>query len=105
MHDFEPYYVAIFTSKRTGEDEEGYGKMDEKTFNLVEDQPGFMGADSFYDDEGKHVTIVKFRTKEDMIDWRNNPVHREAQTMGREKWYEFYNVKICKVEREYEFNR
>jgi len=103
MKSFEPYYVAIFTSKRTGEDEEGYGLMDEKMFGLVEDQAGFMGAESFSNSEGKNVTIVKFRTKEEMIDWRNNPAHREAQTKGREIWYEFYNVKICHVEREYEF--
>jgi len=27
-----------------------------------------------------------------------------AQQKGRENWYSWYNVRICKVEREYEFN-
>ena len=98
----ERYFVVIFTTERTSE-LEGYEEMNDKTFELVETQPGFLGADSFSNDEGRHVTIVKFETQEDIMNWRNNSVHQEAQRLGREKWYKYYNVKVCQVEREYEF--
>ena len=105
MKSFEPYYVAIFTSTRSGIDEEGYEKMNIETFDLVEKQAGFLGAESFSNEEGKHVTLVKFETESDMINWKNHTFHLEAQRLGKEKWYDFYNVKVCKVEREYEFHK
>ena len=105
MATFEPYFVVIFTSKRSGIDEEGYEKMSMEMFNLVENQTGFLGAESFANEEGKHVTLVKFKTETDLINWKNNARHAEAQSLGREKWYDYYNVKVCRVEREYEFKK
>jgi len=105
MKPFKPYYVAIFTSKRTGIDEEGYEKMNKIAADLVEDQKGFLGMESFSSANGRHVTIVRFETEMDIANWKMNEKHKEAQLLGREKWYSYYNVKVCKVEREYEFNK
>ena len=104
QNDFNPYYVAIFTSVRM-QDDEVYEDMNDHMFELVENQPGYLGAETFSNDEKRNVTIVKFSTLEQMTNWKNNPEHLEAQKMGIEKWYKHYNVKVCKVEREYEFNR
>jgi len=35
--------------------------------------------------------------------WKQNTEHLLAQQYGREKWYVHYKVRICLVEREYEF--
>jgi len=105
MKSFEPYYIAIFTSVRSGIDEESYERMNIEMSDLVEKQEGFLGAEGFSNEEGKHVAIVKFKSETDMINWKNHSRHKEAQQLGREKWYEHYNVKVCKVEREYEFNK
>ena len=32
-----------------------------------------------------------------------NERHAEAKSGGKESWYENFSVRICKVEREYEF--
>lgn len=98
------YYVVIFTSVRS-DDVEGYDEMDKLTFQLVEKEKGYLGAESFSNENGRRVTIVKFKTEEDILRWKNQPVHQKAQILGRERWYRHYNVKICKVEREYEFNK
>ena len=100
----EPYYLAIFTSKRS-KDQEGYEEMDKETYRLVEIQPGYLGAENYSNQEGFHVAIIKFKTAEDIRRWKSHPRHQEAQAMGRHRWYEYYNVKVCKVEREYEFNK
>ena len=100
----EGYYVVIFTTIRTAGDN-GYDAMNEETFRLVETQSGYLGSESFSNSEGKNVTIIKFKTLEDIQKWNNNSVHKRAQELGREKWYQHYNLKICKVEREYEFNK
>jgi len=100
----ENYYVIIFTTIRT-EGDNGYEEMNEETFRMVEKQQGYLGADSYKNENGENVTIVKFKTKEDIRNWKENSKHQEAQKLGREKWYKYYNVKVCRVEREYEFNK
>ncbi len=35
--------------------------------------------------------------------WKQNSEHLLAQQKGWQNWYSWYNTKICKVEREYEF--
>jgi heme-degrading monooxygenase HmoA len=35
--------------------------------------------------------------------WKQHATHLLAQQLGQEKWYQYYKVRICKVEREYEF--
>lgn len=104
MTQFEPYYIVIFTSEKS-KNLDGYDEMNEKTFELVESQPGYLGSESFYNDEGRHVTLVRFKTKEDISNWKNNELHLKAQKKGKELWYDHYSVHICKVEKEYDFNR
>ena len=104
MGEFKPYYVVIFTSVKS-RDLEGYEEMDRQTFDLVGKQKGYLGAESFTNDQGRDVTIVMFENLADIQAWKDNPLHSHAQEMGRKQWYDFYNVKVCKVEREYEFNR
>jgi heme-degrading monooxygenase HmoA len=96
--------VVIFTSLKS-KDLEGYDETDKEAFRLVQSQPGFLGADSYWNDEGKQVTIVKFLSERDMLAWKEHPFHQKAQALGKSKWYTHYNVKVCRVEREYEFNK
>lgn len=93
-----PYYAVIFTSKRNAGDN-GYSDMAERMETLCKDQPGFLGMDHARNEIG--ITISYWKTLDDIKAWKANAEHLEAQRLGYEKWYSFYNVKICKVEREY----
>lgn len=53
------------------------------------------------DDE---LAISYWESLEDIRSWKQNAVHRKAQSLGREKWYESYEVQITRVEKAYEFN-
>lgn len=97
-----PYYAVIFSSKRTADDH-GYAEMDQKLDELVVNQPGYLGAESVRNDEGKGITISYWASLEDIKNWKQNELHKTAQQQGREVWYENYTVRICKVEREYSF--
>ena len=35
--------------------------------------------------------------------WKNNQLHKKAQKLGKTKWYKEYKLRICEVEREYDF--
>ncbi|MFF2093201.1 antibiotic biosynthesis monooxygenase family protein [Paenibacillus sp. NPDC058174] len=95
-------YAVIFTSKRTNGDN-GYGEIAERMDELASQQPGFIGADSVRDSSGAGITVSYWDSLEAIRAWKRNEEHLTAQRNGREQWYSSYQVKICKVEKEYDF--
>lgn len=100
MKNFKPYYAVIFTSTQT-EDTEGYAEMSEKMEALAKQQKGYLGIESAKNKVG--ITVSYWESLEAIKNWKANTEHLFAQQKGREQWYNWYNVRICKVEREYEF--
>ena len=100
MKSFKPYYAVIFTSTQT-EHTEGYTEMAEKMESFAKKQSGYLGIDSARNKVG--ITVSYWESLEAIKKWKANTEHLFAQQKGREQWYNWYNVRICKVEREYEF--
>ena len=99
-----PYYAVVFTSLRTPVDE-GYGETAAEMFDLVREQPGFLGADSVRGPNGLGITVAYFRDEESIAGWRRNADHTAARKLGREKWYDAYAIHVGKVERAYHWAR
>ncbi|MGD0157631.1 MAG: antibiotic biosynthesis monooxygenase [Terracidiphilus sp.] len=97
-----PYYAVIFTSLRT-EGDNGYGKMDEAMERLAAEQPGFLGIESARD--GLGITVSYWESLESIAAWKQNSRHLVAQQRGRDAWYEEFKVRVCRVERDYDFTR
>ena len=95
-----PYYAVIFTSIRT-EGDNGYGEMANAMDELARQQDGYLGIESARNEIG--ITVSYWQSLEAIRDWKQNTDHMFAQRYGREKWYEHYKVRICKVERDYGF--
>jgi len=95
-----PYYAVIFTSLRS-EAYDGYEKMAEEMEKLVVNQDGYLGHESARD--GLGITVSYWRDLDAIKNWKKNSEHLQAQKQGRENWYSAYKVRICKVERDYEF--
>ncbi|WGK65914.1 antibiotic biosynthesis monooxygenase family protein [Croceiramulus getboli] len=95
-----PYYAVIFTSKQRP-DIEGYEEMARRMEYLARRQPGFLGMDHARSELG--ITISYWETEADILRWKAEEEHQKAQQLGRELWYESYELRICKVEREYGF--
>lgn len=93
-----PYYAVIFTSHRT-EGDNGYGEMATKMVELASKQPGFLGVESARADIG--ITVSYWTDLESIKKWKENIEHRQAQKLGREKWYTSFKTRISKVERDY----
>jgi heme-degrading monooxygenase HmoA len=98
--DFKPYYAVIFTSTQK-EDIEGYAEMANQMEALAKTQDGFLGMDSARNEVG--ITVSYWKSLEAIKNWKQHTEHLVAQQKGRQDWYSWYNVKICKVEREYKF--
>ena len=97
----EPYYAEIYTSVQT-ENIGGYAEMADSMETLAKQQPGFLGIESARNDIG--ITVSYWQSLESIKKWKENLDHLTAQKKGREQWYSYYKVRVCKVERDYEFN-
>ena len=95
-----PYYAVIFTNTRTPV-EEGYSEMAAEMEALAKKQPGYLGFESARD--GLGIAVSYWESLEAIAAWKAVSEHRFAQKEGRRIWYSWYKVRICKVEREYEF--
>ena len=96
-----PYYAVIFTNRQRP-NLEGYESMAKQMEELVKIQPGFLGMDHARDEMG--ITISYWTSLEAIAHWKENMEHLRAQKLGKEQWYESYSIRICRVERAYNFN-
>jgi heme-degrading monooxygenase HmoA len=99
-----PYYAVVFTSLRTPGDD-GYAQASAEMFALVQEQPGFLGADSARSPDGLGITVAYFRDEDAIAAWRANAEHTVVRRTGRERWYDHYAIHVAKVERAYRFSR
>ena len=97
--NFKSYYAVIFTSKLSKK-AEGYEDMSIYMEELAKQQDGFLGINSARNELG--ITISYWRDLNCIKKWKANSEHLIAQRKGMIDWYSWYNVKICKVEREYD---
>ena len=98
----KPYYAVIFTNTLTSADK-GYAEMAIAMEELAKKQPGYLGFESARD--GLGISVSYWESLEDIARWKSNTDHLLAQKKGIKDWYSWYKVRICLVEREYEFNR
>ncbi|MGC1205912.1 MAG: antibiotic biosynthesis monooxygenase [Flavobacteriaceae bacterium] len=98
---FKTYYAVIFTSTQK-ENIKGYSEMADKMEELAKEQIGFLGIDSARNDIG--ITVSYWENLDAIKNWKQQTDHLIAQQKGIQNWYSWYHVRICKVEREYEFN-
>lgn len=96
-----PYWVVMFTSRRTDHDAEGYEKMGEAMDQLAQKQPGFLGIESVRGEDGVGITLSYWASEQAIHDWKRVAGHLEAQKRGHERWYRDFVLRVAKVERTY----
>lgn len=97
-----PYYAVIFSSYLT-EEVEGYAEMGDEMYDLAQKQKGFLGFESVRNEMG--ITVSYWETLHDIKNWKTNEAHLVAQKKGKSQWYQSFKTRICKVEREYGFEK
>jgi heme-degrading monooxygenase HmoA len=95
-----PYYAVIFTTLRK-EGDHGYEEMASKMEALAAKQPGFLGFETARSEIG--ISVSYWETLAAIKQWKDNSDHLIAQKKGKELWYQWYKLRICLVERDYEF--
>lgn len=96
-----PYYAVIFTSVRSGVDA-GYSEMSDAMMELAARQPGYLGVEHAREAIG--ITVSYWQSLEAIANWKAQADHQLAQQLGRERWYDSYRVRVCRVEKDYDFS-
>ncbi|WP_299665549.1 antibiotic biosynthesis monooxygenase [uncultured Polaribacter sp.] len=97
-----PYYAVIFSTILTN-NLENYAETAERMEALAKLQKGYLGIETARNEIG--ITISYWESLEAITAWKNNIEHTKVRNLGREKWYQKYQLRICKVEREYGFEK
>ena len=101
----KPSLVILFRSKLTAQAGEDYQAMNAEMEALVRQNPGFVDVKSYTAADGERLTVVWWRDEESLAEWRNQMRHREAQNIGRQKWYEYYDMDVATITRSRSFAR
>lgn len=73
---------------------------------ILESIEGFVSVERFESltTPGKILSLSLFEDEAALERWRNVVEHREAQALGREKYFEDYRLRIASVLRDYGLN-
>jgi len=92
--------AVIFSSRRTTADPVGYQQAAARMLELVQQQPGYLGMDSARGADGFGITVSYWSNIEAAAEWKQQAEHLQVQQLGREVWYQQYELRVCLVVRE-----
>jgi heme-degrading monooxygenase HmoA/ketosteroid isomerase-like protein len=87
--------VIVFRSRLRPEHEADFNRHAEQVHERAITMPGFVSTKDFSADDGERLTIVEFDSADNLARWRDDSSHREAQQLGRARYYSQYNIQIC----------
>ncbi len=91
--------VTVFRSTLRDEPHPTYLSLDATLRERAAELGGLVDIKSFVADDGERVTIVTFADQESHHRWATDPLHREAQALGRSSVYETYSIQVCDCRR------
>lgn len=98
-----PYVAVIFTNRRAAWGEAAadvaYGTAADRMEELAATIPGYLGIESSRSADGTGITVSYWESEEAIAEWRRHPEHLDAQASGRSDWYEWYELRVARVER------
>lgn len=98
--------VVVFRSRlRADADLSALEAAATRMYELASAMPGFISYKDFTASDGESVSIVEFADAASLLAWRNHPEHQRMQQRGREEFMAEYHIQVCRLEREYSFER
>lgn len=106
MHGARPgQTIVIFRSVRNETDSVGYGRAADAMAALAARQPGYRGFESVRDADGAGITLSFWADEASALAWRDHPDHTAIRDLGRERWYDRYEVIVASASRSYDWSR
>lgn len=96
--------TVVFRSRLRDEEDPLYAEMAPRMLELARSMPGFVSFERFVSGDGERLALITFETLADVEAWRDHPEHREAQRLGRERFYSEYSLTVAEQVRSYGFD-
>lgn len=87
--------ITLFRSRLRPGDQTEYARWARRMLELGSQMPGFVSFKTFAADDGERISVVEFASETEHAAWRDHPEHREAQRLGRERFYAEFEVVVC----------
>jgi len=97
--------MTVFRSRLRPENAPEFEALAARMMELAEAMPGFIFYKVYRSEDGERCSIVEFESHEQLFAWRNLAEHRDAQQLGRERYYETYSLHVTEPVRESQFQR
>lgn len=97
--------LTVFRSRLRSEHAVEFQRLADRMLQIARSMPGFISYKVYADAEGERCSIIEFESPELLQAWREHPEHREAQRLGRERFYDEYTLQIGELARESRFKR
>ena len=91
---------AVIFRATVGELDQEYAAAIERMKELAFSEYGCLEFFALMDGEGR-VAISYWNSEADILRWKANSEHLNAQAQGRIKWYKSYSVQVVEIKREY----
>lgn len=96
--------AVIFTSQRT-KYTEGCQEFNSELETIAKQMDGFIKQESTRQADGFGISISYWKDIESAKEFKQVPMHIDAQQKGKTHYYEWYDVKICKVDKHYSYSK
>jgi heme-degrading monooxygenase HmoA len=93
--------LTVFRSRLDPNHAAAYREIAARMRVLAEGMPGFSSFKTFIAEDGERASIIEFESEETLRAWREHPEHRQAQVLGRNRFYSGFQIQICKIVRQY----
>ena len=103
--DHDGPWVTIFRSRLRPEEVDDYRTMAVEMDRLARTMPGLVEIKGFTADDGERLTLVTFADRVSHDAWRDHPRHRVAKGAGRARFYQQYQLQVCRCEHTSVFDR
>jgi heme-degrading monooxygenase HmoA len=98
----EPPYYAVIFANQASKTPEGYAEMVQVMLDCAAEIPGYIGIESSRIADGFAVTVSYWDSEDAIKTWRNHAKHQVAQKIGRDRWYDNFQLRVARVERQYD---
>lgn len=97
--------AVIFLSVRTDGHGAAYANAAQAMDELAATQPGYCGMESVRGADRLGITVSYWANEASAKAWRDHPDHKVIRDMGRDQWYERYELVVADVTRDYDWQR
>jgi heme-degrading monooxygenase HmoA len=97
--------IAVFRSRLRSEHADEFQRLADRMLQIAQSMPGFISYKVYAAADGERCSIIEFESPELLRAWREHPEHREAQRLGRARFYDGYTLQVSEPARESRFER